>query len=547
MRIAVIILIITAFACAEEVTGHVYDLFSGEALTGVRVRLGANVTDTDDDGDFTIGWQAKKPLTIETEGYAPYTMPEPQPGRMDVIMLPNATIPSKPYKTLFERIINIAGLSDAHEQGQAIWRTWRYPIPVLVDLGGDDPKAQNAREAAKSALNDWEITIGEHLFQVVGEGEKPGDYGIIITWGDVGWMENRNHPRIEYMVGGGWSAMLPIGDERRLARITMLDRQGYYDPRNALLWALGRVLVGGPADPHLWNPPDGKSILRLPLSTFETEGNLTATAKEISPDDATAFRYLIHLPDKTNLSYYYYRNPATERNRISEGFHGSFGMGVGGGYFARDHWRRIWQQKTGETGPTAIILPARLLVGISWWRLGLDGEVTGASPIGAQDVQYVAGKANHAHYSAMYCARGDLGISISPWRDYADLNLHGGTAYLTYEVGGFPKYIEQQKASANRNSGITFGAEMTIKPFGPHYNVAQGFCIPLPPDLVVDYTQITGVKNTSILKVKLGSLVYPTRASGFPPTELYLFLEQYRNQGSWADLFGFQFATYIFK
>jgi len=222
-------------------------------------------------------------------------------------------------------------------------------------------------------------------------------------------------------------------------------------------------------------------------------------------------------------------------------------MGVGGGYFARDHWRKTWQQKTGETGPTAIIFPARLLAGISWWRLGLDGEVTGASPIGAQDAQYVGGKPNRAHYAAMYCARGDLGVSVSPWREYADLMVHGGSAYLTYEVGGFTKYVDEQEARATRNSGYTVGAEMTIKPFGPHYNVAQGFCIPIPPDLVVDYTQVIGVANTSILKVKLGSLVYPTRASGFPPTELYLFIEQYRNEGSWADLFGFQFATYIFR
>ncbi len=115
-----------------------------------------------------------------------------------------------------------------------------------------------------------------------------------------------------------------------MARITVLDRRGYYDPRNAILWALGRVLVGGPAEPRLWNPPDGKSILRLPLSIFETEGNLTATAKEISPDDATAFRYLIHLPDQTNLSYYYYRNPTTERNRINRRIPRQFWHGRGG-------------------------------------------------------------------------------------------------------------------------------------------------------------------------------------------------------------------------
>ncbi len=110
-----------------------------------------------------------------------------------------------------------------------------------------------------------------------------------------------------------------------------------------------------------------------------------------------------------------------------------------------------------------------------------------------------------------------------------------GMAYLTYEVGGFTKYIDEQKAVATRNSGYTAGAEITIKPFGPHYNVAQGFCIPIPPDLVVDYTIVPGLKNTSIFKVKLGSLVYPTQASGFPPTELYLFMEQYRNEGKLGE------------
>ena len=547
MKIAILFASLVLIVYADDITGHVYDLFTGEPLSDVHIRVGTNQTVSDDDGNFRIGWERNRPLIIETEGYAPYSVPEPLPGGMDIVMLPNTGVPSKPYKILFDRILNTAALSDSHERAQSVWRAWHYPIPVILELGGDDPKAQSAREAARAAIDDWEITLGELLFQILGEGEKPGDYGIIITWGDAGLMENNSHPRIEYKVGDSWSATLPVGTERIMARITMLDRQGYYDPRNALMWVLGRVLVGGPAEPHLWNPPDGKSILRLPLSAYETEGNLTATAKEISPDDATAFRYLIHLPDQTNLSYYYYRNPATERSRIDEGFHGNFGMGVGGGYFARDHWRKVWQQKTGETGPTAVIFPARLLAGISWWRMGLDGEVTGASPIGTQDVQYVSGKANHAHYSAMYCARGDLGFSVSPWRDYADLAVHGGAAYLTYEVGGYPKYLEQQDAVANRNSGITFGAEMTIKPFGPHYDVAQGFCIPIPPDLVVDYTQFTGMKNTSILKIKLGSLVYPTRANGFPPTELHLFVEQYRNEGSWANLFGFQFATYIFR
>jgi hypothetical protein len=546
MKIIYLLFTLVLVVCADDVSGHLYDLLTGEPLSDVQVRLGGGQTVTDDDGNFAIAGEFNQPLRIETEGYAPVTVPAPVPTTLNIVMLPNASNPSKPYKTFFDRLINTAALADAHEQAQAVWRAWHFPIPVQIDLGGDDAKEQNAREAVRAALNDWEINLGMRLFQVLGEGEKLGDYGILITWGGAGLMESRNHPRIEYTVNGGWSAVLPVGTERRLARITVVDRQGYYDPRNAMLWALGRVLVGGPADPHLWNPPDAKSILRLPLSIYETEGNLTATAKDISPDDAAAFRYLIHLPDETNLSYYFYRNPAKERNRISEGFHGSFGMGVGGGYFARDHWRRVWQQKTGESGPTAVVFPARLLAGISWWRLGLDGEVTGASPIGAQDVQIISGKPNRAHYSAMYCARGDVGVSVSPWRDYADLGLHGGTAYLTYEVGGYPKYVDEENAVATRNSSYTYGAELTVKPFGPHYNVAQGFCIPIPPDLVVDYTVFANVKNTSILKVMLGSLVYPTRASGFPPTELFLFAEQYRNQGSWANLFGFQFATYIF-
>ena len=50
---ALFLILVLAFAIsAEEVSGHLYDLFTGEALSGVQVRLGSKSTATDDDGNL---------------------------------------------------------------------------------------------------------------------------------------------------------------------------------------------------------------------------------------------------------------------------------------------------------------------------------------------------------------------------------------------------------------------------------------------------------------------------------------------------------------
>lgn len=538
------ILLLIGVASATELSGHLYDALTNEPVPDARIKMGMTSTTSDDDGLFSIAYTPNTQLEVTARGYAPYLWAKPvvEGEPLDIAMLADTDSSSKPYANFFARLIDFAGMTDLHEQGIAIWRGWiNRPLPVALAIPDASDELQ---EAFVGTLEDWEMALGRKLFLVV-KPEEVKDYGIIIYKSNPALMEDASHPRIEYQAGNNWYNSHPASSPRGLTRITLIDNNGYYDPQNAMTWAIGRALVGGAADPKLFNPRTSKSILHLPFSSLENEGNLTATVRNVSPDDARCMALLLSLPDNTNLSRYYYRSPEESRRDISEGLHGFFGMGIGAGYFAEDHWRQVWKQKTGETYPTAVMFPARMLTGLALWRARLTGEAIGASPLGEHDSETISGKPNHAHFSALYCAKADLSFSVSPWREYVDLKPHGGYGYLAYELGGYSKWIEAENAKPFRSSSPTYGAGLTISPLGARYKVARGFCIPLPPDLDVDYTIFSDIDRTSILSFKLGSLVYPTRASGFPPTELYLFFDRYTNQGSVAHLMGFQFTTYL--